>query len=139
MVVVAVGGYWLRPRYVDVEYTIAGFGEQTDPVSQEPYLAARVRVTNRAPNAIWYVGASEGYPRFWSDQKLSTGWQRYGYDYRPGDWSKLPKGTSFFLIVPVYHKASRMKVGLEFATRRHGDFQPVWSDAFAIPRPSKGR
>ena len=137
MVVVAVGGYWLRPRYVNVEYTIAGFVEETDPVSQEPYLAARVRVRNRAPNAIWYVGSNEGHPMFHSEQTPSR-WPDGWHDFYAADWFILPRGNSFVLTVPLCDEASRMKLCLEFATRRHGDPQCVWSEEFAIQRPPKG-
>jgi|OpeIllAssembly_1097287.scaffolds.fasta_scaffold53185_3 hypothetical protein len=139
-VVVTIAGvlaFWFRPRYVEVEFAVTQFTNELEFPTNEPYVAANVKVTNRSPNALWYHGASPGFPDFFTSQRLGDKWQGSGYSYKPAESILLPRGESIVFKVPLYNDAQAVKVGIDVYTRRGGAPSGVWSGEFPVRRPDR--
>lgn len=58
--VVAVAGYWFSPPLVRASVRINRIG--TESIAGHEFLAAECRMTNTAPNSLWYWGFSKDEP-----------------------------------------------------------------------------
>jgi len=133
----AILAFWLRPRYVNVEYELVEFTNMKDVVTGDAYVVARVRVTNRSPNRLWYLAISRESPRaIGTQQKLKDGWHHMGSGYATGDWRVFARNDSMVIDVGLHNEAKAFKVGLNFHTTRRGRSNTAWSGEFQVERPS---
>jgi hypothetical protein len=89
---VAIGAYWLRPPVVSAKIEWIGHEANTNGLG----LVAVFRVTNNAPNSLWYYGTSEQYPCCESESLSNGQWTSVSVGLCGMGISacELPKGES---------------------------------------------
>ena len=130
MTLAALLAAWLRPRYVNVQFTFVGLRPAREHLTDELYTAAIIRVTNRSSNPLWCHGSGT----FLMSQKVENKWIHGGYAQSPETLVKLRQGESLTLHVPLYEDAEALRIGKGFFTNPGGESVAVWSEVATSAR-----